>query len=163
DPQPSGDDPPPSSRDGTVGAAATDVARELWSGCFAAPATGPGDPGDASPLTSHPTAAGDGTENAAPRADRLAPPGLPPPPAAGGPPPAAGRGPRRPARPLRPGAVLQPRRPGAALLAGRRPHRPPGRRGPRVRPRPGRPPPRHQALQPPAGPPRHRLGRRFGP
>ena len=49
------------------------------------------------------------------------------------------------------------------VLPQRRPHRRPGRRGAGVRQPPGHPPPRRQAVEPAAGQPRQRLGRRLRP
>jgi serine/threonine protein kinase/WD40 repeat protein len=73
------DNRPRSSREGTVAASATDVARELLSGRFAATASGPGDPDPASPFTSHPNGAGEGPEGEPHRADCRAPDGPPTP------------------------------------------------------------------------------------
>src|SRR5262245_31496468 len=72
------DDRPQGRGAGTVAASATDGARELLSGRFAAPAAGPGDRGDAIGPAGPPTGAGDGAEGVTPRADRWAPDGMPP-------------------------------------------------------------------------------------
>jgi tRNA A-37 threonylcarbamoyl transferase component Bud32 len=70
--QPQEPDRPPSSRDGTVAASATDVARELLTGRFAAFDAGLGDSGPASGSARDPTGASAGPEGADLRADRRA-------------------------------------------------------------------------------------------
>src|SRR5262249_35220768 len=65
--RPPEEDRRPCSRDGTVAASATDVARELLTGRLAAPHAGPGD------SARQPARASDGAQGALPGADRRAP------------------------------------------------------------------------------------------
>ena len=82
-------------------------------------------------------------------------------PADASPTPAGPRPRRRPGRRAQLRAVVGAVR--GALLPRRRPDRPPGGRGAGLRPRPGHPPPRHQAVEPAARRPGHRLGHRLRP